>query len=129
MRQSDRLVGESVGQSGNYEYIHRRTSCPCIGCCECNCHNPPVPEPEKLEVCIRHPTLWFPDGSVVLRIERTLYRLSRSYLQRHAEYFAQKLEDIIGVATEKVEGCPVVDVPVVTAVDFTYWLSAVESGL
>ncbi|KAF9219772.1 hypothetical protein BS17DRAFT_716408 [Gyrodon lividus] len=36
---------------------------------------------------VRHPDLWFSDGSIVLRAENTLFRVHKSLLARHSGFF------------------------------------------
>lgn len=106
-------------------------------------HSPtPTPEPHPkrqrlssmssslLDGCTRHTIFWYEDGSVVLKVERTLFRLSRTYLQRHSGYFADLFAGEHALATfATLEECPVVDVPGVSAVDFETWFATVENGL
>jgi len=44
---------------------------------------------ERDDSLIRHPTFWFNDGSVVVRIQDHLFKLHRSLLSRHSNFFAQ----------------------------------------
>src|ERR1700733_3943841 len=43
--------------------------------------------PRENYVC--HPTFWFDDGSVVLRVQDHLFKVHRSFLSRHSSFFAQ----------------------------------------
>lgn len=97
---------------------------------------------------LRHHDLWFPDGSVVLRAETTLYRVHMSQLARHSCFFRDmfslpqpaqqpesspsirsvsllKLKDFDRECT--IEGCPVVHLQD-TAEDFTNLLIALYDG-
>jgi len=44
---------------------------------------------ERDDSLIRHPIFWFDDGSVVVRIQDRLFKLHRSLLSRHSNFFAQ----------------------------------------
>jgi hypothetical protein len=37
---------------------------------------------------IRHPIFWFDDGSVVIRVQDRLYKIHKSLLSRHSDFFA-----------------------------------------
>lgn len=97
---------------------------------------------------LRHYDLWFSDGSVVLRAERTLYRVHMSQLSRHSAFFRDmfslpqpahkpdrspsvrsvsllKLKDID--REWNIEGCPVVHLQD-TAEDITNLLIALYDG-
>ncbi|KAH0836409.1 hypothetical protein J3R83DRAFT_8010 [Lanmaoa asiatica] len=39
------------------------------------------------DLLVRHPDLWFSDGSIVLRAENTLFRVHKSLLARHSGFF------------------------------------------
>ena len=39
-------------------------------------------------ISIRHPVFWFDDGSIVVRVEDYLFKVHRSLLSRHSNFFA-----------------------------------------
>lgn len=57
-----------------------------------------------------HPDFWFEDGSVILQVANTLFRVHRSLLSKHSEVFA----DLFSVPqppegqTDEIEGLPTV---------------------
>lgn len=59
----------------------------------------------------RHPDLWFDDGSVVLEVETTLFRVHRSALSSHSTVFADMFSIPQPPDQETIEGCPVVKLP------------------
>lgn len=72
----------------------------------------------------RHPDLWFKDGSIVLKVQKTLFKVHQSLLSSHSTIFA----DMLGVPQppdqNTIEGCPLVEVPD-DAADFAYLLKAI----
>ncbi|KZT64585.1 hypothetical protein DAEQUDRAFT_732434 [Daedalea quercina L-15889] len=69
------------------------------------------------EELVRHPDLWFADGSIVLRAEDTLFRVHVSQLSRHSAVFADMLslpqpacsssaEEDESREEDRIEGCP-----------------------
>ena len=64
---------------------------------------------------MRQPDLWFSDGSIVLRAEKTMFRVHVSQLSRHSSVFCDMLSmpQPVSVGSdeheqgERVEGCPV----------------------
>lgn len=80
---------------------------------------------ETSETTYRHPDLWFDDGSIVLKVQSTMFKVHRSLLCSHSTVFADMFsvcQPTIGLDM-MVEGCAVVDVPD-RADDFTYLLKA-----
>ncbi|KAG8215022.1 hypothetical protein J3R82DRAFT_8430 [Butyriboletus roseoflavus] len=61
---------------------------------------------------VRHPDLWFSDGSIVLRAENTLFRVHKSLLSRHSGFFHDLFTlpqpDTKSLSSGDIEGCPVV---------------------
>ncbi|KAF7300331.1 BTB domain-containing protein [Mycena chlorophos] len=58
----------------------------------------------------RCPSLWFPDGTLVIRAERTLFRVYAGLLARESPVFADMLAfPQHETEMERVEGCPVVE--------------------
>jgi hypothetical protein len=68
---------------------------------------------------IRHKTFWFDDGSIVLSVEQTLFRVHLSVLCLHSEILI--FADMFGIPPSNgettIEGCTVVRLPD-KAVDF-----------
>lgn len=98
----------------------------------------PVEELPLYHKCSRHPTLWYSEGSIVVKVDNTLYRLFRTYLTRHSELFADALAKPV-VSSEaqsdatnvvpKVEDCPVVEVRGLSPTDFESWVATLEDGM
>ncbi|KAF8989950.1 hypothetical protein BDQ17DRAFT_1256360, partial [Cyathus striatus] len=61
------------------------------------------------EETIHHSKFWFSDGSFVLRIENTLFRVHRSILCVNSEVFTGMLEIPQPEDIENVDGCPYVE--------------------
>lgn len=77
----------------------------------------------------RHPVHWYLDGSVIIHMEDTLFRLHRSALARKSPFFSQLLEDQLDNADAPVlNGCPVAQVDG-DASDFAELLTAMDDGL
>ena len=76
----------------------------------------------------RHPDLWFDDGSIVLNVETTLFRVHRTTLSKHSTVF----EDMFSIPQPPdqatIEGCPIVKKPD-SARDFAYLLKALYDPL
>lgn len=77
------------------------------------------------------PDLWFDDGSVVLHVEDTQFRVHRTMLSKHSVIF----RDMFAVPQppasdeeEMVEGCPVVLLPD-SAQDWTIVLKVLYNGM
>ncbi|CCM00768.1 uncharacterized protein FIBRA_02809 [Fibroporia radiculosa] len=99
----------------------------------------------------RHPIFWHLDGSVVILVQKTLFKLHRSRLASQSEYFAilfkgiqdtsrQNDDDIVDVTAlvsevdgiiedEIIDSCPVYRIARVTAEDFSVRLKALDSGI
>lgn len=73
---------------------------------------------------MRQDDLWFDDGSVVLKVQTTLYRVHRSTLTSHSTVF----KDMFGLpqpaGEHAIEGCPIIDMPD-KATDFSLLLKAI----
>jgi hypothetical protein len=76
----------------------------------------------------RHPDLWFDDGSVILNVGTTLFRVHRSTLSTHSTVFADMFHVPQPPNQDAIEGCPVVHVPD-SAKDFTCLLKALYDPL
>ncbi|KAJ6545744.1 hypothetical protein B0H19DRAFT_955336 [Mycena capillaripes] len=76
---------------------------------------------------VRSPDFWFPDGTVVLQVENTLYRLYRGLLASRSTVF----DDTFSIPQppeekNEIEGCPVVQLHD-KARDFTRFLKALHN--
>jgi hypothetical protein len=60
---------------------------------------------------IRHKTFWFDDGSIVLSVEQTLFRVHRSVLCINSEIFADMFSIPPPNGETTIEGCTVVHLP------------------
>lgn len=79
----------------------------------------------------RSPELWFEDGSVVLHVESTLFRVHRSILSSNSEVFRDMFsvpQPPMNVSEGVIDGCPVVHLPD-HAVDWTHVLSALYDAM
>ena len=76
----------------------------------------------------RHPDLWFDDGSIILHVETTLFRVHRSTLSTHSEVFADMFRIPQPPDHDIIEGCSVVHLPD-SANDFIYLLKALYDPL
>jgi len=56
----------------------------------------------------RHDELWFDDGSIVLQVQTTLFRVHRSFLVTHSEIFADLFLVPQPHSFEVVDDCPIV---------------------
>ncbi|KAF7967059.1 hypothetical protein HWV62_35951 [Athelia sp. TMB] len=93
--------------------------------------------PESSIQCVRvgeattitqHPTFWFDDGSVILNVETTSFRVHRSILCSHSTIFSDMFSlPRLSAAGEKGD-CPVVDMPD-RAEDFICLLQALYQPL
>jgi BTB/POZ domain len=63
--------------------------------------------------CTRHSDVWFDDGSIVLCVEKNLFRVHRTILCSHSEIFSDMfgLPRPLPVDEHMIEGCPVVWLP------------------
>jgi hypothetical protein len=76
----------------------------------------------------RHPDLWFDDGSIVLSVQMTLFRVHRTTLSKHSTVFADMFSIPQPLDQVTIEGCPVVNLPD-SAADFAYLLKALYDPL
>ena len=79
--------------------------------------------PTASDSAIRHEKLWFNDGSIVLSVQQTLFRVHRSVLCLHSEIFANMFRIPHRKDETTIEGCTVVRLPD-KAADFVDFLSA-----
>lgn len=76
---------------------------------------------------VSHPTLWYDDGSVVLQVETTMFRVHRSILSAQSEIF----KDMFAIpqsptgSDSTIDGCPVVTMMGDTTQDWENALLAV----
>ena len=77
---------------------------------------------------IRHESLWFDDGSVVLSVERTLFRVHHSVLCVQSEIFADMFRIPQPSDEATIEGCAVIRLPD-KAADFVDLLKAIYEPL
>jgi len=59
----------------------------------------------------RHPEFYFSDGSVVLIVERTAFRVHQSVLARHSEVFSGMWGMPQPKQADLYDGCPCVELP------------------
>ena len=59
----------------------------------------------------RHSTFWFDDGSIIICVEDTAFKVHRSHLARHSEIFADLFNVPQPPDTPNIEGCPIVHLP------------------
>ncbi|KAF8193314.1 hypothetical protein BJ912DRAFT_960647, partial [Pholiota molesta] len=57
---------------------------------------------------VRHPEFYFADGSVVIIVERTAFRVHQSVLARHSDVFSDMWDVPQPMKTELYDGCPTV---------------------
>ena len=71
-----------------------------------------VGTPDQLDILQwHHPSLWFKDGSIVIRAQETLFKVHQSLLALHSPIFASTFSIPQPCDQEIIEGCPVVDIP------------------
>jgi hypothetical protein len=56
----------------------------------------------------RNEEFWFHDGSIVLKVETTLFRVHQSFLATHSEIFADLFTIPQPDSPEVIDSCPVV---------------------
>lgn len=66
---------------------------------------------EKAIEFTRHPDFWFDDGSIVLSVEKTLFRVHRTMLCTHSEVFFDMFGLSQPLGEPMIEECPVVRLP------------------
>jgi len=59
----------------------------------------------------QHESLWFDDGSIVLCVQNTLFRVHRSILSAHSQVFAGMFQIPQPMGEATIEGCAVVYLP------------------
>ncbi|KAI0634622.1 hypothetical protein C8Q77DRAFT_1056078 [Trametes polyzona] len=86
---------------------------------------------------MRNQNFWHLDGSVVIQVQTTLFRLHRSRLAQHSDYFAALFENRQGSLTrafpssgqDTVDSCPVYVIKNVSVLDFERLLTALDAGI
>ena len=64
--------------------------------------------PELPPQPLRHPTFWLYDGSIILHVENTLFRVHQTILANHSEVFADLFTVPQPEDEQRIEGCHVV---------------------
>ncbi|KAH9885852.1 hypothetical protein C8Q73DRAFT_298226 [Cubamyces lactineus] len=78
----------------------------------------------------RSTNFWHLDGSVVIQVQNTLFRLHRSRLAQQSDYFAKLFQNNDGsVEQDVVDSCPVYVVNGVSVLDFERLLTAQDAGI
>ncbi|KAI0363510.1 hypothetical protein BV20DRAFT_958139 [Pilatotrama ljubarskyi] len=87
----------------------------------------------------RSENFWHLDGSVVLQVQNTLFRLHRSRLTQQSAYFVSLFQNrgdgsrdspaTVGVERDMVDSCPVYVVKGVSVLDFERLLTALDAGI
>lgn len=86
-------------------------------------HNVTMDTPAEL---VRSPEFWFDDGTVVLQVENTLYRVYRGLLASRSTVFRDTFSmPQPAEGREEIEGCPVVQLHD-REKDFTRFLAALH---
>jgi hypothetical protein len=77
----------------------------------------------------RHPDFWHPDGSVIVEVGKTKFKLHQSTLQKNSTYFADAFREMEGGRRPKGSSLPVYRVIETTAEDFTSLLTVIEEPM
>jgi len=82
----------------------------------------------------RHPDFWHPDGSVIVEVGKTKFKLHQSTLQKNSTYFADAFREWEGGRRPDVRGpkrsnLPVYRVTETMAEDFTSLLTVIEEPM
>ncbi|KDR78554.1 hypothetical protein GALMADRAFT_243974 [Galerina marginata CBS 339.88] len=91
--------------------------------------SPVVLEPGTQNEIIRHPEFYFPDGSVVIIVEKTAFRIHQSMLARHSDVFRGLWDVPQPAATELYDGCPAVELHDDKVNDFVDLMKVMYDGL
>lgn len=90
----------------------------------------PSPSSAATASCTRHPQFWHADGSVILQVSQTLFRLHASQLKKQSTFFADLLkEDGNSQPAAAVDGCPLHRIANVSVQDMERLLGALDNGL
>ena len=60
------------------------------------------------EAIVKHPDFYFPDGSVVIIVEKTAFRIHKYVLARHSEIFSGMWDIPQPPVSDMYDGCPTV---------------------
>jgi hypothetical protein len=63
---------------------------------------------EDDEAIVKHPDFYFPDGSVVIIVENTAFRIHKYVLSRHSEVFNGMWDVPQPSMSDMYDGCPTV---------------------
>lgn len=77
----------------------------------------------------QHPDFWHPDGSVIVEVGKTKFKLHQSTLQKNSTYFADAFREREGGRRPKGNNLPVHRVTETTAEDFTSLLTVIEEPM
>ena len=58
------------------------------------------------EAIVKHPDFYFPDGSVVIIVENTAFRIHKYVLARHSEVFNGMWDIPQPLVSDMYDGCP-----------------------
>lgn len=86
------------------------------------------PPPKKL----RHSRFWAMDGSVVIDVHNTLFKLHRSRLTQQSDYFKNLFHDdsARGDQARRIEdGCPIYTVDCMSVTDFVQLLTSMDDAM
>ena len=89
----------------------------------------PAPKLHKSDAARSHPDFWHPDGSVIIQVENTKFRLHQSMLQKNSAYFAAMFLKAEIEIDEQSPNLPVYRVFETTMGDFTMLLALIEEPL
>lgn len=79
---------------------------------------------DQTEKVIRHLDFWFSDGSIIFKVQNTMFRVHKSTFTSHSPVFADMFRVPQPADQDAIEGCVVIDVPD-NAADFTQLLKAI----
>lgn len=60
------------------------------------------------DTIVKHPDFYFPDGSVVIIVENTAFRIHKYVLARHSEIFNGMWDVPQPIMSDMFDGCPTV---------------------
>ncbi|KAI0752329.1 hypothetical protein C8Q80DRAFT_1117803 [Daedaleopsis nitida] len=71
---------------------------------------------------------WYRDGNLIIKVESTYFKLTRSRLERHCGYFARLFNDdeTPQAAQQRAEGCPVYTLAGLSLRDFSAFIRYLE---
>lgn len=92
----------------------------------------------KIDAASPHPEFWHPDGSAIIHVEMTEFRLHQSILQKQSAQFADVFEEMRNLTLSgdgflgvEIDGhhLPVISVAETTAEDFAMLLTVIEEPM